>query len=160
MARYTNEFLPTTLYVMAGIGVLIISFLVDIRIPILPPVARLLGLAVVLTGMTLVVWSARHLEGAFHGEVEPRMDVLITSGPYRFVRHPVYLGMTIALIGLTIAFRSWLGLLGVFVFFLPSEIYRAKSEEKALTIKFGSEWEKYKSRTGFMMPHVRRSVDR
>jgi protein-S-isoprenylcysteine O-methyltransferase Ste14 len=152
MAQSKNGFLPTTLYVMAGIGVLVICCLVDSRIPVLPSVAKLLGVAIVLTGGVLVFWSARHLGGAFHGAVKPRTDELITSGPYRFVRHPVYLGMTIALIGLTIAFRSWLGLLGVFLFFLPSEVYRAKLEERALESRFRDEWDQYKSRTGFMLP--------
>lgn len=82
------------------------------------------------------------------------MDVLIKTGPYRFVRHPVYLGMTIALTGIPVAMRSCYGLIGVFLLFLPSEIYRAKLEEKALKGKFGSEWEAYAARTGFMLPSV------
>jgi protein-S-isoprenylcysteine O-methyltransferase Ste14 len=44
----------------------------------------------------------------------------------------------------------------VFLLFLPSEIYRAKLEEKALESKFGSEWEDYTAQTGFFLPYVRK----
>jgi len=40
----------------------------------------------------------------------------------------------------------------VFLFFLPSEVYRAKLEERALESRFRDEWDQYKSRTGFMLP--------
>ena len=73
----------------------------------------------------MVVWAAFHIRGAFLCEVKPRLDTLVQSGPYRYVRHPVYLGMTVALVGATIVMRSWPGLIAVFLLFLPSEIYRA-----------------------------------
>ncbi|MCF6466071.1 methyltransferase family protein [Clostridium sp. Cult2] len=156
MNQNKNEFLPSILNVIAGIGVFIISFLVEIRVPISTEVAKFLGLFIVSVGITLVIWSAMHIKEAFFGEVEPKLDVLVKNGPYRFIRHPVYLGMTIAFTGLPIALRSWLGLIGVFFLFLPSEIYRAKLEEKALKSKFGSEWEDYTAQTGFMLPYVRK----
>lgn len=116
--------------------------------------AKFLGLLIVYAGMALVIWAAVHIKKAFMGEVEPRLDVLVRDGPYRFVRHPVYLGMTIALAGLTVVLRSWLGLIGVFLLFLPSEVYRAKLEEKALAFKFGSELENYAAQTGFILPFI------
>jgi protein-S-isoprenylcysteine O-methyltransferase Ste14 len=154
MNQSKNEFLPSILNVTAGIAVFLISFLVKIRVPIDIRVAKSLGILMVFVGIALVIWSAMHIKEAFFGEVEPKLDVLIKTGPYRFVRHPVYLGMTIALTGIPVAMRSCYGLIGVFLLFLPSEIYRAKLEEKALKGKFGSEWEAYAARTGFMLPSV------
>jgi len=58
------------------------------------------------------------------------------------------------LLGAVITMRSWPGLICVLVLFLPTEIYRAKLEEKALTHKFGSEWENYAARTGFFLPFI------
>jgi len=154
MNRNTNEYLPAILNVVTGIGVTLISFLVEFRFPMHKGTAKLLGLFIVYAGIALVIWAAMHIKGAFMGEVEPKLDVLVRDGPYRFVRHPVYLGMTIALAGLTVALRSWLGLIGVFLLFLPSEVYRAKLEEKALACKFGSEWEIYAAQTGFILPFI------
>ncbi len=76
------------------------------------------------------------------------------SGPYRFVRHPVYLGMTVALAGVAISVRSWPGLIAVLGLFLPSEIYRAKLEEEALRKTHGAEWEAYADETGFLLPFL------
>ncbi len=155
MNQNKNGFLPSVFNVIAGIGVFLISLLVEIRVPISAEVAKFLGLFIVSMGITLVIWSGMHIKGAFFGEVEPKLDVLVKNGPYRFIRHPVYLGMTIAFTGLPIALRSCLGLIGVFLLFFPSEIYRAKLEEKALKRKFGSEWEAYAAQTGFMLPYIR-----
>lgn len=156
MNQSKNEILPSILNVIAGIGVFLISILVEVRVPIDTVVAKFLGIFIVFVGIALVIWSAMHIKGAFFGEVEPKSDILIKSGPYRFVRHPVYLGMTIALTGLPIAMRSYFGLIGVFLLFLPSEIYRAKFEEKALKSKFGNEWEDYTALTGFILPYVKK----
>lgn len=154
MNRTTNEYLPSILNVVTGMGVFYISFLEEFKFPIPKETAKFLGLLIVYAGMALVIWAAVHIKRAFWGEVEPRLDVLVRDGPYRFVRHPVYLGMTFALAGLTIALRSWLGLISVFLLFLPSEVYRAKLEEKALACKFGSEWENYVAQTGFISPFI------
>lgn len=119
--------------------------------------ARSVGLAIVAAGMALVVWAALHIRGGMVGEVEPVQERLVERGPYRLVRHPVYLGMTIALCGVPVAIRSWLGLIGVLLLFLPSEIYRARLEERALFRRFGSEWVEYATRTGFLLPFVGRA---
>jgi protein-S-isoprenylcysteine O-methyltransferase Ste14 len=121
--------------------------------------AKLLGLFIVYAGMAMVIWAAAHIKGALAGMVEPRLNVLVKDGPYKFVRHPVYLGMTIALVGATVALRSWPGLIGVFHLFLPSEIYRARLEEKALARKFRSEWENYAAQTGFILPFIGKGQD-
>ncbi len=156
MKRNTDEYLPSILNIATGVGVVIISFVVEFRFPMSKEIAKSLGMFLVISGISLVVWAATHIKVAFLGEVEPRLNVLVQEGPYRAVRHPVYLGMTIALIGVTVALRSWLGLAGVFFLFLPSEIYRARLEEKALSRKFGDEWENYVAQTGFILPRIRK----
>lgn len=149
-----KEYLPGALNALTGAGIILLSLFVDLRFSLAREVARPVGLFTVYAGMALVGWAAFHLRGAFLGEVAPRLDVLVQGGPYRFMRHPVYLGMTVALIGVAVVTRSWPGLIGVLLLFLPGEIFRARLEEEALRSKFGSEWDDYAARTGFMLPRV------
>jgi protein-S-isoprenylcysteine O-methyltransferase Ste14 len=158
MKRNANEYLHGILNLAAGVGVVLLSFLSRwielLCLPISTEIAKPVGLFIVYTGMSVVIWAAVHIKSAFLGEVEPKLDKLVQSGPYRLVRHPVYLGMTVALAGIPILLRSGLGLIGVLVLFLPSEIYRARLEEKALFHKFGNEWIQFATRTGFIMPLI------
>jgi protein-S-isoprenylcysteine O-methyltransferase Ste14 len=140
--------------VLTGLGTLVTGLAVELRLPLPPDVAKLLGLTVLAVGIGLIAWAVFHIRSAFLGEVEPTVERLATDGPYRFVRHPAYLGMTIALLGATIAMRSWPAILVLFFLFLPSEIYRAKLEEQALARKFGPQWESYAEQTPFLLPFI------
>lgn len=137
---------------LAGIAVLLISFLVELRIPMPLSAAKIIGIIVVYLGMALVVWATFHIRGAIRGMVKPRLSELVITGPYRFIRHPVYVGTTVALVGVTLSLRSWIGFLAVLILFLPSEIHRAKLEDKALAKEFGTKWDEYHKRTGFFYP--------
>lgn len=150
-----REHLPAILDSVTALGVLIISFLVD-SLPVPKETARIGGSVILCAGALLMVWAAVYNKGAVLGEVRPQLDLLVRNGPYRFVRHPLYLGKTIALLGAAIILRSWPGLLAVFLLFLPSEIYRARVEEEALARKFGSEWENYAAQTPFFVPFIGR----
>jgi protein-S-isoprenylcysteine O-methyltransferase Ste14 len=156
MNRNTVKYLPAILTVLAASAVLLLSFFVHPGFPISREAAKTLGILLVAGGMALVVWAATHIRDAFLGEVQPRLAELIQTGPYQFVRHPVYLGMTIALAGVAISLRSWPGLIAVFLLFLPSQVYRARLEEKALLQEFGARWKDYARRTGFILPQRRR----
>ncbi len=149
-----KEHVSGVLFGFTGLGVLIISFLLDIRIPLPVKVATPLGIGCVCAGMCVVVWAARHIREAIAGEVKPVLDILVKEGPYRIVRHPVYFGLSVAFIGTTIFMRSLPGLICVFLLFLPSAVYRAKLEEKALAEEFGYEWEAYIRKTGFFLPQI------
>jgi len=94
--------------------VITVSLLARIDIPVFAATVRLLGWLIFLIGMFVFAWAVAYLKGVFFGNVEPVSDKLITTGPYRFVRHPLYLGMTISTIGLTIGLRSPWGLGGFF----------------------------------------------
>jgi protein-S-isoprenylcysteine O-methyltransferase Ste14 len=147
-----NRYLPAILNIFSAIAVFLVSFLVDLRIPMSKGMAKVLGLIIVYAGMALVAWAAFYIKEAMAGVVEPRLEVLVKDGPYRFVRHPVYVGTAIALAGVTVVLRSWLGLLSVALLFLPTELHRAKLEEQALARKFGTEWEAYARQTNFFLP--------
>ena len=151
-----KKYLPVILYSLARLGVILISFLVELRFPMPKALAKFLGPFMVYAGSALVIWAAVHMKGALGAEVAPRLSVLVKDGPYRFVRHPVYLRSSIALFGVTVALRSWLGLVALFLLFLPSALHRARLEEKALAEKFGTEWKSYARQTGFFLPSLSR----
>lgn len=144
------------LNVLAAVVTLALCFLVPEGIPLGRSVARASGLVAVYGGLGLAVWAGLHLGRAIGGLVAPRLDRLVTSGPYRFVRHPVYVGTAIALVGVAVVARSLPGLLAVFVLFVPSEIHRASREERSLADAFGPTWTSYVSRTGAFLPRVPR----
>jgi protein-S-isoprenylcysteine O-methyltransferase Ste14 len=81
-------------------------------------------------------------------------DEIITDGPYRKIRHPLYLSMIIALIGTSLMLRSFWGVLTIGMLFLPAVVYRARLEEKVLQAKFGRDWMNYQRRTSFLLPYL------
>ena len=155
MKQVNNEYVPAVVNGLTGIGVILISFLVELRLPMSIGIAKTSGFVLVYIGMALVVWAAVHIKSAIRGMVSPRLDELVKGGPYKFIRHPVYLGTTIALVGVALSLRSWPGLAATVFFFVPSELHRARLEEKALAEKFGEEWIEYAKKTSFFVPGLR-----
>jgi len=150
-----GEVLPAIVNGAAGLGVVALAFAFGGPLPALGGARKLLGIALVYAGMALVVWAAAHLRAAIAGMVAPRLAHLVTSGPYRRVRHPVYLGTAVALVGVALASGSWIALLAVLALFLPSAVHRARREERALGRAFGREWREYAARTPFLLPALR-----
>jgi protein-S-isoprenylcysteine O-methyltransferase Ste14 len=141
---------------VTGALVICISLFIELRLPISKEISKSTGYILVAVGMLLVIWAFLQLKKASHGEVKPVFNILVKTGPYKYIRHPVYLGLTIALIGVALSMRSWLGLASVFILFLPTAIYRAKLEERELLKMFGERWKNYQNSTGFIFPFKRK----
>ncbi len=67
------------------------------------------------------------------------------------------MGLTVALLGVSIVARSVAGLVATLVLFLPIEVYRARLEDRALMERFGAPWLEYRRRTGFFWPRLPKS---
>ena len=114
-----------------------------------------LGCLLALAGASLVL-SARTRLGAAWSFV-PRADRatgLVTAGPYRIVRHPIYLGFTLLAVGEALAFGSWPALLIVLCGIVPGFVWRARAEETVLRRTFGERYEAYRRRTKMIIPFV------
>jgi len=111
---------------------------------------------VVLCGMGywLVFWSGLALGRQYSAEVTLQKDHhLITKGPYRFIRHPRYLGLLLISFGFSLIFHSWLGL--IFTAFAKILVLtRIHDEEGLLQDHFGSQWEDYCRKTWRIMPFI------
>ena len=91
-------------------------------------------------------WSitARVLEG----------HKLITEGPYRVVRNPIYTGMFGMLLATGLAVSHWIGLLIAIVLFAVGTAIRVRSEEKLLREAFGEEFEAYARKVPAVVPFL------
>ena len=105
------------------------------------------ALAIGLAGAALLILSIIHLGKSL--TVLPRADRLVTHGVYRYLRHPIYIGLTMTILGLIVASGSLFGLVFLFVVVVPLNIARARLEERALLKKFGGEYKTYLSNTWF-----------
>jgi protein-S-isoprenylcysteine O-methyltransferase Ste14 len=116
----------------------------------------LLGLiAVVLCGfgIGLAIWARSHL-GRNWGMPMARKESpeLITSGPYAAVRHPIYTGIFVAMLGSAIAVSPfWLIPLVLFGIYF---VYSARKEEKLMMAQFPQQYPQYMSRTKMFVPFV------
>ena len=81
---------------------------------------------------------------------------LIRIGPYRFVRHPMYLAVILAASGALLIFRTWAMVL--FSVLSLGVILRAWREERLLGEEFGEEWENYKQQVSGWLPGFRKRV--
>jgi protein-S-isoprenylcysteine O-methyltransferase Ste14 len=109
---------------------------------------------VVLTGfgVMLAIWARWHLGQNWSDKVVLKVDhELIRSGPYAYLRHPIYSGVLLAVIGTALAVGEWRGILAFIL--LGSNYYvKATREEKILAGKFGEEFQEHRRRTSFFLP--------
>jgi len=107
---------------------------------------RILGVALFIAVVCLYFVS-RFTLGRFFSEairIKPEHR-LITSGPYRFIRHPIYLGEILYFISIPVIFGSIYGFI-VMLVLVPMLIFRIGVEERALVSKFGREYREYTQR--------------
>jgi protein-S-isoprenylcysteine O-methyltransferase Ste14 len=77
----------------------------------------------------------------------------VTSGPYRFVRHPIYTGLLLAFIGSALARGDWRGVLAVAIAF--AALWRKlRIEERWMREEFGAAYEEYARRVAALVPFV------
>jgi protein-S-isoprenylcysteine O-methyltransferase Ste14 len=113
-----------------------------------PAILLLIGDSVAVAGSLWIFASVVTLGRCFG--VLPEARGLVTRGPYRLVRHPVYLGEIIALAGLTIAAPA-LSHVAMLIVFVLAQSARMGLEEKALTEAF-PEYAAYAARTSRLLP--------
>jgi protein-S-isoprenylcysteine O-methyltransferase Ste14 len=111
------------------------------------------GLAVFLLGLALAVWARVYLGRNWGGPMTRKDEPeLVTTGPYRTIRHPIYTGIILGLIGTAIAV-SWYWLIAVVVLGAYF-IYSAIREERYLAETFADTYPDYKRSTKMLVPFI------
>ena len=147
---------------LAGVRValaVVIVYLVRLNIhgghnrAVASPLLGGIGLAVWVLGLGLAIWARIYIGANWGMPMTRRVDPdLITTGPYRLIRHPIYTGIILGIVGTALA-TSWYGLIAaalVGAYF----IYSATREERFLAERFPDTFPPYRARTKMLIPFV------
>lgn len=121
---------------------------------ILPYWLRWVGVALGVVAGGLLVWTLRTLGRNLTDTVVTRREhTLVTSGPYRWVRHPFYDAVALCVVANSLAAANWfLFLAGGLLFVLI--MVRTGKEEENLVARFGDRYRAYMQRTGRFLPRM------
>ena len=113
------------------------------------------GLIVMWLGLAIRVWAIAALGRAFRTtvEVDPGQTV-VTTGPYRWVRHPSYTGLLLIVTGFGLASGRWLTLTLCIVLPLPALLRRIHVEEAEMARVLGDRYRTYEAQTKRLIPGV------
>jgi protein-S-isoprenylcysteine O-methyltransferase Ste14 len=118
------------------------------------PAILALGALVTAAGLLFSVWARVYLGGNWSAIVTLKAGhELIRSGPYRFVRHPIYTGLLVAFVGSAIARGEWRGVLAVLIA-LAALWRKLRLEERWLGEQFGQAYERYRAEVAALIPFV------
>jgi protein-S-isoprenylcysteine O-methyltransferase Ste14 len=111
------------------------------------------GLVLFAVGLAFAIWARVHIGRNWGGPMTQRDDPeLVTSGPYRLVRHPIYSGILLASVGTAVALSwAWLivvALAGIYF------IYSATVEERNMTARFPDTYPTYKRSSKMLVPFI------
>jgi protein-S-isoprenylcysteine O-methyltransferase Ste14 len=111
------------------------------------------GIFLIAIGLGIAVRARRHLGKYWSGRITLKVDHrLIQSGPYGRVRHPIYSGLLLALLGTAITIGTLQSCLGVAVIFV-AVLRKMSVEEQWMAAQFGNEYEVYRRRVNALIPH-------
>ena len=117
------------------------------------PLFPTLGAIMVALGLGFAIWARWHLGENWSGSVTLKEDhSLIQTGPYKYVRHPIYTGMLLAFVGSAAAVGEWRGILAVALALLAF-LYKIRVEEAGMHKTF-PEYERYRRTTAALIPFV------
>jgi protein-S-isoprenylcysteine O-methyltransferase Ste14 len=115
---------------------------------------RWLGVGLFAAGGALRIWPVFVLGHRFSGLVAiQRGHTLVTSGVYRVIGHPSYLGLVVGSLGWSLAFRSSVGIV-LTALLIPVLVARIIAEERLLGGHFGDEYQAYRARTSRLITGV------
>lgn len=116
------------------------------------PFGEWFGVLLTAAGIGVAFWARWHLGTNWSGVVTLKEGhELIRTGPYRFIRHPIYTGILLALFGTAITFGAVRGLFAVAIVWLSFYI-KASREESFLSQEFGPGFAEHKQHTGMFLP--------
>jgi protein-S-isoprenylcysteine O-methyltransferase Ste14 len=137
----------------AGAVILVVRVFRGGSLAVHSPVLGAVGAVVFAAGLALAIWARVHLGRNWGMPMTEKADPeLVTSGPYRFVRHPIYSGLLAGVLG-TALVNNLIGVIIVAVLF-GYFYYSASVEEKNLTATFPTAYPAYRANTKMLIPFV------
>ena len=113
-----------------------------------------IGLGLTWAGLAFAVWARLYIGRNWSASVQVKADhELVRSGPYRFVRHPIYTGVLFAFLGSALAMDQWRGLVAVAIV-LAGFLYKIRLEERWMIETFGDAYRDYRRRTRALVPFL------
>ena len=110
------------------------------------------GFVITVAGLALAVWARRHLAENWSSRVRIRVGhELIRTGPYAHLRHPIYSGVLLGVMGTAVEVGRWRALVSV-VLVLISYWIKARREDAVLAREFGDAWSEHQRQAGFLLP--------
>lgn len=121
----------------------------------LPIAVRGAGAGLAMIGVAAFVWTHAALAGNWTPFVQnPPAGTLVTSGPYRWVRHPMYTSFFLYNAGMWLLTSNWLAGAPAFIGFVWMYFERVGREERVMVEMFGDEYRSYAEKTGRVVPGV------
>jgi protein-S-isoprenylcysteine O-methyltransferase Ste14 len=144
-----------------GIGLVMVGFTFAFAyvrpVGMTKPAAELIASMVLVPPSVMLAWAAARQLGKqwrFQAAISEGHE-LITAGPYRLVRHPIYTSMLMMLLATVLAWTWWpMALVAIVSYLIGTEI-RVRAEEKLLTEHFGDAYIEYRRRTRAYIPFIR-----
>jgi protein-S-isoprenylcysteine O-methyltransferase Ste14 len=117
------------------------------------PIVGIIGVILCIVGMVFLTWGRQSLGMNWSPTVAAKKgQKLVTTGPYRFVRNPIYSGGLLAAIGSAIVVGG--AFIFLLIFLTPLFLWRVGAEDKLMEQQFSKEFSKYKKKTKVLIPFV------
>ncbi len=155
----TTVFLGVFLVLLLPLGIAVDGSLGDNRIFYATPLSffnpydtflQALGVTILLSSLLILTWAGSYLARYVYG-TPPDQRSLLKAGPYRYVRHPFYLGFMLFGIGLVLLSLSYLMVLTLLYLLYGAYVHR-EQEERDLMKQYGKEYQDYANATGGFLP--------
>ena len=148
---------------VASLALLFPSLPLSSRLPMGPLARRFIpaspsivwaGLALTVAGCAFAVWARLLLGSNWSSSVTVKQDhQLIRSGPYTIVRHPIYSGFLLGMLGTALALGEWRGIAGLALAFIGWRM-KSRREEAFMAAQFGAEYAQYGREVKALVPFV------
>jgi protein-S-isoprenylcysteine O-methyltransferase Ste14 len=119
------------------------------------PISFTIGAVLTAAGLLFAVWARQVIGRNWSASVTVKQDhALVTSGPYAWVRHPIYTGLMVALIGSAVALGLVRAAIAVLIA-LAAISYKLRVEERVMLEQFGATYRAYSARVPRLIPFIR-----
>ena len=113
-----------------------------------------LGTVLLVAGLGVTIAARVHLGGNWSGTVTLKHDHTLTlGGPYRWVRHPIYSGLLLAVLGSAVAGAEWRAFVGAGLI-TAAFLRKIRIEERFLAEQFGPAYDRYRQEVAALIPGV------